>query len=129
MDWFDLLELVLELLFELVVPVVAELLADIGSSRKRPAAPAFPWAWILLTGTAVGTASALIWPRRLLREGTIVPGASLLLAPLLAARVMGVVGERLRDRGITPTALASARGGAVFAFGMALARFLMVALK
>jgi hypothetical protein len=129
MDWFDLGELAFELLFEVVIPAALELLADIGERQKRPLKPAFPWVWILFAGSVAGAASALIWPHRVFHERPLFPGLSLLLAPAFASRVMGSIGDRLRKRGITPTPLATAGGGALFAFSMALARFLMVGLK
>jgi len=129
MDWFDLAEFALELLFEILIPAVIEVLADIGEHQKRPLRPTFPWVWILFAGSVAGAASALVWPHRVFRERPILPGLSLLLAPALASRVMGSIGARLRNRDITPTPLATARGGALFAFAMALARFLMVGLK
>jgi hypothetical protein len=128
MDWFDLIELVVELLFDVVVPVTAEILADM-ERQKRPQALGFPWLRLLVFGALAGAASALVWPHRFIREKPIVPGASLLLAPLIAARVMGWVGDRVRAQDITPTALASARGGALFAFGMAAVRLLMISWR
>jgi hypothetical protein len=128
MDWFDLVELLLELLFELVVPVLEELLAILAVRHQDRWDRSFPLLPILLWGAASGAVSCLIWRHRVIRGRPLVPGISLLLAPVLAGRVMRWVGERLRARGIIPTALASFRGGALFAFGMAAARFVCVAL-
>ena len=128
MDWFDLIEFLLELLFDVIVPVTVEILADV-ERQKRPQARGFPWLRLLVFGALAGAASALVWPHRLIREKPMVPGASLLLAPLIAARVMGWVGDRVRAQDVTPTALASARGGAIFAFGMAAVRLLIVSWR
>src|SRR5437762_3506492 len=129
MEGFELLELLLELLFEVAVPVLEELLADLAIRHRDRPGRSFPLFLILIWGSVSGLVSYLIWPHRMMRARQVVPGISLLLAPILTGRVMAWVGNRLRARNITPTALATFPGGALFAFGMALVRFLMVGLK
>ena len=129
MDWFDLAELLLELLIELVIPFLAELAADseLGRRFRRASGPSF--LLIFASGAAAGAASCVIWPGRLIRGAPLVPGISLVLAPFWTGKAMSWVGDRLRARGVKPTALATFRGGALFGFAMALARFLWVGLR
>src|SRR5437762_3820796 len=129
MGWFDLIELLLELLFEVVVPMLAELAADFGPAHKSRLKGTFPWLRIVLSGALTGALSSMLWPHHLVQGRTVVPGLSLLLSPLFAGRTMGWVGDRLRARGVKPTRLATIAGGALFAFGASLVRFLMVGLK
>jgi len=123
MEWSDVVELLLELLFELVFPVMEELLGSLAVRHEDRWDRSFPLLPILLWGAASGAVSCLVWPHRVIR------GKGWLLGPVLTGRVMRWVGERLRAREVTPTALASFRGGALFGFGMALARFVCVGLR
>src|SRR5262245_44860625 len=84
---------------------------------------------LFLWGAVAGFASALIVPHRLIATRIRIPGTSLIFAPLIAGAVMNWFGEHRRAKGRATSGLATFAGGAVFAFGMALARFLMVALK
>src|SRR5438105_890299 len=115
MDWFEIVEVLLELLFELVIPVLEELLADLAIRYQGRPGRSFPLFVILLWGSVSGVVSYLLWPHRVIHGKPIVPGISLLFAPILTGRLMAWVGDRLRARGITPTALATFRGGALFA--------------
>jgi len=128
MDWFDLAELLLELLFELAIPVIEEVLADLAIRHKDRLDRSFPLLVILLAGGASGIVSYLVWPHRVIRGKPLVPGISLLLAPVLTGRTMAWVGDRLRAKDVVPSTLASFRGGALFALGMAAVRFLLVGL-
>jgi hypothetical protein len=73
-------------------------------------------------GICAGILSLFIVPRRLVSD-SLLPGVSLMLAPLGTGLAMHWLGERWRDRGREPPALFSFRAGAIFAFGMALVRF------
>lgn len=59
-------------------------------------------------------------------DGEPVPGASLIVTPLLNGAFMGWYGSRRERRGNPPFFLATFRGGALFAFELSLARFLAI---
>jgi len=128
-DWIELLEPLVELLFEVVIPILAEIASAALARSKRQPPAIFPALPILLWGAGSGAVFCLLWPRRLLQTPPLIPGISLLLAPLLAGKAMRALGERLRARGIAPSVLATFSGGALFAFGMALVRFLWIGLR
>jgi len=120
------LEVVLQVLFEGLIEVAWEALA--GSKRKTAVSPWLSGIALLMVGAAAGGVSAVVFPQRL--TGILrVPGLSLILAPLVTGTVMQGFGNRRRSQGRTPSRLASFWGGAVFAFGMALVRFLIVGIK
>ncbi len=118
-----------ELLLELFLQIFLEILFEFGSASyketyQRPnrhiviAALGYFFA-----GVAVGGLSLLFWPNRFFRPGPI-PGLSLILSPLAAGATMHAWGELRRRSGRVTTNLATFAGGAAFAFGTALVRFL-----
>jgi hypothetical protein len=126
-------------LFAFLVMVLLEILTDLpfawlfdlleGASRRRSGRPrtriVLPALLFLLLGGAVGLVLAVVLPGRLLPRGPM-PGASLVFAPLACGVAMHAYGEWRRRRGAEPTVAASFLGGAAFAFGASLVRFLMV---
>src|ERR1700724_1879277 len=100
MDWFEVLEVLLELLIELVFPVLEELAADLAIRYQDRPARSFPLFVLLLWGSVSGVVSYLIWPHRMIHGKPIVPGISLLFAPVLTGRVMAWIGDRLRARDV-----------------------------
>jgi hypothetical protein len=74
-------------------------------------------------GCIAGVLSLLLFGRRLTRPG-LFPGISLIVSPLGTGLVMHWLGEFWRERGKDRPALFTFRAGAIFAFGMALLRFL-----
>lgn len=90
--------------------------------------PAFSAIGLALAGGAAGGLSTVLFPQRLIATHVALPGLSLLLAPLAAGYAMRLLGERLRDFGRSPSSLATFRGGALFAFSMALIRWWLVGL-
>ena len=134
MEWLDL-EFLLELFFEVLMPVLAELCTDLwevaGDSwpeLRLRRAESFPILPILLSGAVASNISCLICPHRIIHGKPPIPGISLALAPLIAGCLMRGVGERLRDRELAPSSLASFAGGALFAFSTALIRFIWIGL-
>jgi hypothetical protein len=115
-------EFVLQVLFEVAAEAISE---AITADKERP--------WIASTvglvfgGGAAGLISAALFPHRMISGRHIVHGLSLLLAPVAAGVAMQAIGNRLRASGRTPTVLATFRGGATFAFAMALIRRLIIA--
>ena len=119
----------LQLLFEFLVQGLLEVLWELVSSSYKvtygrpnhhPIVAAIGY---LLVGAALGAASLLIWPNRFFEPGPI-PGLSLLLSPLGAGVAMYAWGAYRQTRGHVTTNLATFLGGAAFALGTALVRFL-----
>ncbi len=92
--------------------------------RRRHANPVLAGLGYALIGALAGALSLLILPRRVLPV-VGVRGASLILAPLATGLLMKTYGDFRRRRGHTTTGLATFWGGAIFAFSMALVRFLV----
>ena len=79
---------------------------------------------IVLMGGLCGLVTSVIWPTRFFEP--LLPGASLLVSPLLSGFVMEGVGRWKVRRGWSRSYLATYWGGALFAFAMASVRFLWV---
>ena len=127
-----ILELVLEVVGELLVQGGVELLIDGAgrSVRKRRGPPqprpvAVRVLGVLLLGAGLGALFTLVVPARILPVSA-VPGLSLVLSPLACGALMHFYGRWRRARGGDTTIVATFLGGAAFAFGMALVRWLMV---
>jgi len=114
-------EALLQLIFELVVEVLSELIQNL---RER--GPVFSSMGLGFAGAAAGFLSVRLFPHRLVVARVVLPGASLLLAPLATGFAMYFLGKGLRRLGREPTDLASFRGAAIFAFAMALIRWWLV---
>jgi hypothetical protein len=119
-----LLQLVLEVFGQLFLEVLAELgLESIKAAFARPNR-SVPLAvlGLFLLGASLGGLSLLALPARFWKPGPI-PGLSLILGPLCAGAAMHAWGRHRRAGGHDTTNLATFAGGAAFAFGMALVRF------
>jgi len=125
----ELLGFVLEILGEFVLQVIFELvteaLAGLISNRKEPR-PAVSAVGLVFGGAAAGFLSAWLFPHRVIVTRVVIPGTSLLLAPLATGIAMHALGKRLRRLERHPTSLATFWGGALFAFSMALVRWWLV---
>ena len=125
----ELLFLLLQVLIDLLGQVVLEILWELGSATykamyERPNRNIVVASLgYLLVGVALGAASLFVWPARVFEPGPI-PGLSLILSPLGAGLAMHAWGEYRRSRGHVTTSLATFPGGAAFALGTALVRFL-----
>jgi hypothetical protein len=120
-----LLQFLFELLFQGLLEVLFELGASSykdthGRSNHHPIIAAIGY---FLVGAALGGVSLLIWPNRFFEPGPI-PGLSLVLSPVAAGVAMHAWGAYRSSRGHVTTNLATFLGGAAFAFGTALVRFL-----
>jgi hypothetical protein len=117
-----------QLLLDLLGQIVLEVLWDLGlasfkvafqrPSRSLPLAVA----GLFFLGGGIGGISLLIWPGRILGPGPL-PGLSLILGPLCAGLAMQAWGRYRRNAGHVTTGLATFPGGAAFALGTALVRF------
>ncbi|MEO8026246.1 MAG: hypothetical protein ABI823_07220 [Bryobacteraceae bacterium] len=116
-------EVVLQVLFELVAEALRE-----GFRGRRTYGPWVSIAGTILMGGVAGLLSVLIFPHRLIHTRVLIPGLSLVLAPLVAGYVMSLVGDLLRKLGRQPSSLATFRGGSIFAFAMALVRLAFIGL-
>ena len=127
-----MLDALLELVVEFVVEFISQVVIEIGFEwiaeffRRRPTlSTVLAFIAIPLFGGLIGLILSNMFPQRILPRPT-VPGISLLLSPLATGMVMKLFGDWRRSRGHQPTRLATFSGGALFAFSMALVRWLRV---
>ena len=119
-------------IWEIFLQLVGEILVEFGfasvgeSLRKRSRGhPLLASAGAILLGGLAGVIASLVWPARILQPGP-VRGASLVLSPIVTGAVMDRYGQWREERGASRSYLATFWGGALFAFSMALVRFLWV---
>jgi MFS family permease len=112
-----------QLFFELFVEAGVRVGRAPFQARKRTH-PVLAGLGLLALGAAVGLIVSWIFPRPFFRFN-VLPGASLILSPILNGAVMEYYGRWSERRTGSRTHLATFWGGALFAFGMALVRFLM----
>ena len=128
-------EILFQVLLEFILQVGAEILMELGLHSisqvfhgRRTRNPIFAFIGYALLGVIVGFISLLIFPRPLIRSasfrGINLHGIGLLISPLLAGLVMSLIGSIRRRRGMSVIRLDSFGYGFIFAFGMALIRFL-----
>ena len=117
-------EALLQLGGEALIEGVWRLLGDPFRERGR-AHPVLAGIGLVLIGGAMGLLLWLVFPVRMMKSGGI-PGASLVLSPMLAGLVMHYYGRWRASRGASVSYTAAFWGGALFAFGMASARFLLI---
>ncbi len=125
-----ILEILAGILFELILPFLAEVAMDLGLDslrhavrRGRAANPALAGTGLFLLGGMLGFTSALVAPHRVWRPLLHPSGITVVLAPIVNGLLMHGFGAWRRRRGGDPSRLATFWGGAVFAFGLALARW------
>jgi predicted benzoate:H+ symporter BenE len=126
-----LLEFVVWFLGELLIQLAVELLIELGiesirhSVRERKEAdPVLAAIGYVLLGALAGAISVGALPWRITR-GLPLRLVGLALYPLIAGAAMHAFGERRRRTGVNTTGLATFWGGACFAFGMSLLRFIL----
>ncbi len=127
-----MLEIVLQLLFEIVVQVLGEFAFTLGWESlahalrgSRKANPVFALVGWAIIGAICGVISALIVPHRIPPTSRLT-GMSLIVAPPITGVLMRAVGDRRREAGKDTTILATFWGGSMFAFSVAVARFLLI---
>lgn len=123
-------ELVFQIVLEFILQVFGELLVELGlrsltepfrENKQRNAFLAF--VGYAAMGFVVGGLSLLIFPQSFVRSAKL-HGISLLITPTLAGLAMSGVGWLRHRQGATVIRLDSFSYGFIFAFGMALVRFL-----
>ncbi len=125
----ELLLLVLQFLGDLLVQFVLEVVWEFGVSAykatfERPNRTVGVAALgYFFLGAAIGGLSLLVRATRLLKPGPF-PGISLVVAPICVGLAMHGWGTYRRSRGRVTSQLSTFAGGAAFAFGTALVRFL-----
>ena len=126
-------ELLFEIFFEIVLQVVGEVLFEVGLrgisepfKRRETRNPVLAFIGYAVAGAAVGGLSLLVFPQSLVRSVGF-RGVSLIVSPLLAGAAMTGLGWLRRRQGKRLLRLDRFAYGAVFAFGMALVRFLFTA--
>jgi MFS family permease len=122
-------EFLFELLIEIVGQIIFEGLTTLGweslkhsGRRERRSNPVLAAIGHFLMGLCAGVLSLFIIGRRLTPHSPLT-GISLVLSPIGTGIAMHWMGEFWRERGRDRPALFSFRAGAIFAFGMALVRF------
>jgi hypothetical protein len=123
-------EILFEIVFELVLQVFGEVLFEVGLRSvsepfkdRETRSPLLAFIGYALAGAAVGGLSLLVFPGPLVR-GVGFRGGSLIVSPLLAGAAMSGLGWLRRRQGKRLLRLDRFVYGAIFAFGMALVRFL-----
>jgi hypothetical protein len=114
-----------DVLLQVAFELIAEALSGTFGHRKQTSAAASVIGPILV-GVIAGLVSAWLFPQRLIATRIGIPGASLVLAPLVTGYAMHLLGARLRRFGRYPSHLATFRGGALCAFSIALIRLWLV---
>jgi hypothetical protein len=127
-----IVELVLSFVWEILLQIVGELFVELGlrsvrdSFRQRGRAhPALAALGVIVLGGVGGVLTSVIWPTRVFAAGPL-PGVSLLMSPLLSGLAMESLGRWKEGRGQARSYISTYWGGALFAFAMALVRFLWV---
>jgi hypothetical protein len=95
--------------------------------RERETHPLFAGVGHFLMGLIAGIVSLLVFGSRVLARPPI-PGVSLVLSPIATGIAMHYIGEFWREQGRDRPALFSFWAGAIFAFAMALVRFVYLEL-
>ena len=135
-NWITIIEIILEVLltaiWEVLLQLTAEFLLELGFQaagesfqRQSRAHPLVAGAGIGALGVVAGIITSLLVPSRVLPPSP-VPGASLLVSPALTGLAMEGYGRWRDRRRSTRSYVATFWGGALFAFAMALVRFLLV---
>ena len=123
-------ELLLQFFFEFVLQIIGELLVELGLRSlaepfrdRETRSPLLTFAGYALLGLAVGGLSLLVFPDSFVRSASL-HGISLLITPALAGLAMSGLGWLRNRQGQRLIRLDTFSYGFIFAFGMALVRFL-----
>jgi hypothetical protein len=118
------LEGLLQLAFEFLVEYGVRSLAE-PWQRRSEANVCLAGLGALIAGAAAGVITNFFWPTRIIGPWR-VPGLSLVFGPLISGFVMHRYGQWRDARDGSQSFIATFWGGALFAFGMTLVRFLRV---
>lgn len=119
-------------LVEVVGSVIGELLLELGFEtlaspflKERDSNPILAAIGFVLLGALLGWVTTWSYPNRLIANPP-VPGASLVLIPLLSGAAMQWFGAHQRKQKRETSWLATFWGGALLAFACALTRFILL---
>ena len=116
-----MLEIAWQIVFEVLTGLGWDSLKE-SLGGKRGSRPVLAGFGHFLMGLGAGVLSLLTFGSRLMPR-PLVPGLSLVLSPIATGIAMHRIGEWRVERGRDRPALFSFWGGAIFAFGMALVRY------
>ena len=125
-----ILQIILEFFLEFVVQIIGEIFFEVAFQKSSGG----PWARKALSATLavlmyfglgliIGWLSILIFPHSFIRSSRL-HGISLIITPLLAGLTMSGIGWIRQRQGKLVMRLDTFAYGFIFAFGMALVRFL-----
>lgn len=127
-----MLAALLEAILTIVGEVIFEILGDLAwisiqekIEERGWTGPLLATLGFILLGSVTGLASAALFPERM-TPVVLMPGLSLLLAPLGTGTVMHFYGRWREARGHDISYLATFWGGAITALAMALIRYILV---
>jgi cytochrome c biogenesis protein CcdA len=115
--WEAVGEYLLAAIWDLLLRVVGE----VFNTSEAPSPVLASFGYIFL-GLLTGGLSLLFLPHRMIRHSRI-PGASLIIGPLITGFMMSATGSFLRQRNKRVTRIESFGYGFAFALGVALVRF------
>jgi hypothetical protein len=130
------LEIIFEIIFqffvEIFIQVFAEALFELGFyslaealNRKRRRNPFLASIGYLLWGGIIGVITIFFFPTLMIKNPTLRI-LNLFVSPIIAGFAMSAIGSLRRKRGQDTLRIDSFVYGALFAFGMAIIRFLYV---
>ena len=122
-------ELLLQVILEFLIPLLGEFSIELGVRslgepfvRREARNPVIAGIGYCLLGLILGGVSLLFFPRSFVRSET-VHGINLLITPVLSGLAMSAVGRLRKQQGKALLRLDSFIYGFLFAFMMALVRF------
>lgn len=125
------MEIIIEILFNIVFEFVMELIIAFGYEslvsafkERRSTNKYLGLVGCFMVGCILGLISFNIYSKKLFTS-SVFPGISMLISPILVGLTMKKYGEMRIRANKTSTILATFNGGALFAFGYALIRFIL----
>ncbi len=127
-----ILEIILSLFIEIIAQLIFQFLIFLGfdsvnASFQSPKSTNDNFALIgcLIIGAIVGLISYVAYPKRFFNIEYLY-GISLVVSPIIVGLVMKVWGEKRLETNKRISVLSTFWGGAIFAFGYSLVRFLLI---
>jgi hypothetical protein len=125
-----LFELISEVLAEVVLQIVAEGLFELGFyslsealNRKERRNPILASIGYLLWGGIIGVVTVIIFPTLMIKNATLRI-LNLIISPIMAGLAMSAIGSWRKRKGQDLLRIDSFLYGALFAFGLAIVRYL-----
>jgi hypothetical protein len=120
-------EIVLQFLGEILLQIIFEVLVELGLHRlgdtfKKPRSAVLSTIGFILWGAMAGGISLLVFPRSAI-SNIAYRSVNLIVTPLIAGGVMALIGRQRDKRGVALVRLDRFAYAFLFAFSMALVRF------